>query len=219
MAAGTQTIAEPTAGTGRGTPSALPIVRYRQYRRWQRRYRQAYLEPPLRPPYLYRGSRDADKLREQVLFDEVRQRQRVEDLAHQIGPVFEQENSRYSIMPKLIAKPNVPLPIRNALPARYCPPCNATSESFSGSARRWSGCDPPEAAGPVRQAVEDTGDDFRELRVVLLQLGVNHVQFHRERGKDHHQRNKHDQADNAECEEEASPLRSPSAVRSLFSPG
>ena len=63
-----------------------------------------------------------------------------------------------------------------------------------------------EAAGPVRQSVENTGDDFRELRVVLLQLGVNHVQFHRERGKDHHQRNKHDQADNAECEEGSQPV-------------
>lgn len=42
----------------------------------------------------YRSSRDADKLREQVLFDEVRQRQRVEDLAHQIGPVFEQEKQQ-----------------------------------------------------------------------------------------------------------------------------
>ncbi|MNR11841.1 hypothetical protein D3C85_1281600 [compost metagenome] len=41
-----------------------------------------------------RGARDGGKFSEQVLLNKVRQRQRIEDLAHQIRPVFEQEKQQ-----------------------------------------------------------------------------------------------------------------------------
>jgi hypothetical protein len=42
----------------------------------------------------YRGSRHADEFGEQVLLGEIRQRQGVEDLAHQIRAVFQQEEQQ-----------------------------------------------------------------------------------------------------------------------------
>ena len=66
-----------------------------------------------------------------------------------------------------------------------------------------------EAAGPVRQVVEDARHHFRELGIVLLQFGVNHVQLNGERGEDHHQRNKDDQADNTDGQQRGQPVAIP----------
>lgn len=82
------------------------------------------------------------------------------------------------MMPKLIAKPNVPLPIRNALPARYCPPCRGRHQRVFLDLRGVGQVViRQEAAGPVRQMVEDACHHFRELGVVLLKLRINHVQL------------------------------------------
>lgn len=55
-----------------------------------------------------------------------------------------------------------------------------------------------------------------ELGVVLLKLRINHVQLNGERGEDHHQRDKDDQADNTDGQQRGKPVAIPSAVRSLF---
>ena len=66
-----------------------------------------------------------------------------------------------------------------------------------------------EAAGPVRQMVEDACHHFRELGVVLLKLRINHVQLNGERGEDHHQRDKDDQADNTDGQQRGKPVAIP----------
>ena len=57
--------------------------------------------------------------------------------------------------------------------------------------------------------VEDARHHFRKLGVVLLKLRVNHVQLNGERGEDHHQRDKDDQADNANGQQRGKPVAIP----------
>ena len=155
----------------------------------------------------YRRPRDADKLCEQVLLGEIGQRQGVEDLAHQERPVFQQEEQQIQHDAEANGKAERPFADQKRAARQILPALQSDIGEFFLDLRGVGQVViREEAAGPVRQMVKDARHHLRELGVVLLQFGVHHVQLYGERGEDHHQRDKDNQADNADGQQRGQPV-------------
>ena len=155
----------------------------------------------------YRCPRDADEFGEQVLFGKIRQRQGIKDLAHQIRAVFQQEEQQIEHDAEADGKTERPLTDQERAACQILTTLQRHVREFFLDLRGVSQVVVRQkTAGPVRQAVKDARDHFRELCVVRLQFGVHHVQLNGERGEDHHQRDKDDQADNAQRQERGQPV-------------
>lgn len=137
--------------------------------------------PPPPPPCLYRGTRYADKFGEQVLFGEIRQGQGVEDLAHQIRSVFQQEEQQIKHDAEANRKAKRTFADQKRATRQILPALQRNIGEFFLDLRRVvQVVIREEAAGPVRQVVKDARHHFRKLRVVLLKLRVHHVQLNGE---------------------------------------
>lgn len=158
----------------------------------------------------YRGARDANEFSEQVLLGEIRQGQGVEDLAHQIRAVFQQEEQQIKHDAEANRKAKRPFTNQKRAAGEILPALQGDIGEFFLDLRGVGQVViRQEAAGPAWKMVEDARHHFRELGVVLLQFGVNHVQLNGERGEDHHQRDKDDQADNADGQQRGKPVAFP----------
>ncbi len=158
----------------------------------------------------YRRPRDADKLGEQVLFGEIGQRQGVEDLAHQERPVFQQEEQQIQHDAEANGKAKGPFADQKRAARQILPALQGDiGQLFLDLRGVGQVVIGQETAGPVWQMIKDARHHLRELRVVLLQFGVHHVQLYGERGEDHHQRDKDDQADDPDSQQRSQPVTIP----------
>lgn len=158
----------------------------------------------------HRRPGDADKLGEQVLFNKIGQRQGVEDLAHQIRSILQEEEQQIKHDTEANGKAKRAFADQERAARQILPALQRdVGEFFLDLCRVGQVVVRQEAACPVRQVVKDARYHFRELRVVLLELRVNHVQLNGERGEDHHQWDEDDQADNANRQQRGQPVAIP----------
>ncbi len=129
----------------------------------------------------YRGAGNADELGEQVLLGEIGQGQGVEDLAHQIRAVFQQEEQQIEHDAEANGEAKRAFANQKRAAGEILPALQGDIGEFFLDLRGVGQVViREETAGPVRQMVENAGHHLRELGVVLLQFGVHHVQLNGE---------------------------------------
>ncbi len=106
-----------------------------------------------------------------MLLGEIRQRQGVEDLAHQIRAVFQQEEQQIKHDAEAYRKAKRALANQKRAAGEILPALQGDIREFFLDLRGVGQVViRQEAAGPVRQVVEDARHHFRKLGIVLLQF-------------------------------------------------